>query len=433
MNVRSALPLSGCAVTVAGCVSALAWAMLAWRSHASPPALGPMLATLAVAWGALGWAMARTGAGAAGSATVLGFAVAFRAIAGLAAPMMEDDHHRFLWDGYRFAATGNPYAEAPQAHFADDTLPPEFRRVLDRINHPEVPTVYGPVTQWAFRLSHAVAPARLWPWKLLLLGAELSILALLWPALSARGRLLLAWCPLAILETGFNAHPDALALALVVIAWWLGRRSFAVAAGAAAGLAVAAKVFAVLIVPFVLWRLGRRSWLAASAAIVALYAPFWLRGSTADLAGLRAMAGEWEFNSGVYAVVAALSSPAGARAFCGLAFAVIWSLLLRRWVRSAATAATLPPGEWIYGAFLLLSATANPWYCLWLWPFVAMRISATGISALAAVSLAYVTGMNLGDATLGNFAHPPWLRPVEFALIALGALLDGRKRKRPAA
>ena len=72
---------------------------------------------------------------------------------------------------------------------------------------------------------------------------------------------------------------------------------------------------------------------------------------------------------------------------------------------------------------------ANPWYALWLWPFVAARISATGLCALAAVSLAYVTGLNLGDASLGNFGHPWWLRLVEFGAIGIAALFDWRKRK----
>jgi alpha-1,6-mannosyltransferase len=433
MNPRASQPLSKWGVAAAGCVAGFAWAILAWQSHSSQLPLGATLATLGIAWGALGWAMTRASAGICEPISVIGFAVGFRAIACLAAPVMEDDHYRFLWDGYRFAVTGDPYAESPQERFEDDTIPAEFRGVLDRINHPDVPTVYGPAMQWAFRLSHAIAPAQLWPWKLILLGAELSIFAMLWPMLSARGRFLLAWCPLAIFETGFNAHPDTLGIGLVVAAWWLGRRRLAVAAGAAAGLAVAAKVFAMLIVPFLLWRLGRRSWLAALAAVVALYVPFWLRGSTADLAGLRAMAGEWEFNSSVFAVVATLSSPASARAICGLIFIAIWLVLLRKWARSAEASETLPPGEWIYGAFLLLSATANPWYCLWLWPFVAARVSGTGVCALAAVSLAYVTGLNLGEPTLENFAHPPWLRPMEFAIVAIGAVWDWQKGKRPVA
>ncbi|WP_148217966.1 hypothetical protein [Opitutus terrae] len=419
-------------VRLAGIVTAVAWGFLACRSHTSHTALlAAMLAAVAIAWLALGWAWRRVTL--RHSREILLFALLFRSAAFFALPVMEDDYHRFLWDGYRFAVTGDPYAKPPQAHFSDDTIPPKFRGVLDRINHPDVPTIYGPLLQWAFRLSHGIAPAQLWPWKLILLAAEATTIVVLWAGLGARGRLLLAWCPLAIFETGFNAHPDALAIMLLVLSWRWSRKSLSVAAGLAAGLAVATKVFALLIIPFVLWRLGRRAWAAALGTIVLLYAPFWLRGSAADLAGLRAMAGEWEFNSSLFAIAKAVLPLDMARALCGLAFGVVWLALLRRWAtssdRSRAMVRGLPPGEWIYGAFLLLSATANPWYFLWLWPFVAARPSSIGLAALAAVSLAYVTGLNLGDGSLGSFEHPAWLRPLEFGLIGCAACWDARKQK----
>ena len=365
------------------------------------------------------------------SRTILFFCFGFQLIALGAQPVMEDDHYRFLWDGYRFAATGNPYGEAPSDHFADPDVPAEFHPILDGINHPDVPTIYGPACQWVFRLCHFIAPGRLWPWKLVLLSANLMILAMLWPGLGPRGRLLLGWCPLVIFETGFNAHPDGVAIALLVASWWLGRRGHFGAAGALAGAAIAAKIFALLLVPFVLWRLGRRAWIAAAATGLALYAPFFLRGSAADFAGLRAMAAEWEFNSSVHALLAVLLSSPVARVVCGLTFGVVWLTLFARW-RAAPVAqaqAVLPPGEWVYGMFLLLSAVANPWYALWLWPFVASRISTTGLVALIVVSLTYVTGLNFGDPLLGNYGHPWWLRPVEFGGIGLAAIYDWRKRK----
>ena len=147
---------------LAGSASVALWGSLAWRSHAGGGPLGVTLATMALAWAALAcawrWASWRD------SREILFFGLGFRLIAFVAVPVMEDDHHRFLWDGYRFAATGDPYAKPPQARFGDDTVPAEFRAVLDRINHPDVPTIYGPLTEWAFRLSHAIAPARLARW-----------------------------------------------------------------------------------------------------------------------------------------------------------------------------------------------------------------------------------------------------------------------------
>ena len=102
------------------------------------------------------------------------------------------------------------------AHFDDPALPDRFRVVLDNINHPDVKTIYGPGCEAAFLLSYWIAPGQLWPWKLLLFGADLLTLRLLTGALGARRALLYAWCPLLIQETAFNAHPDVLAIAAVV-------------------------------------------------------------------------------------------------------------------------------------------------------------------------------------------------------------------------
>ncbi|MCI0351584.1 MAG: hypothetical protein L0Z53_19350 [Acidobacteriales bacterium] len=376
-----------------------------------------MLAVVATAWGVLGLAMRNVPPRA--SASIALWAALFRCIGFIAPPVMEDDHYRFLWDGYQFARTGNPYAEAPQARFGDETIAPPFQEILDHINHPDVPTIYGPLCQWAFYFSYLLASAQLWPWKLILLAAEAATLAILWRTLSVRGRLLLAWCPLAVFETGFNAHPDALAIAMIVAAWKFGQSgNTVVAAGVFTGLAITTKAFALWLAPFLLFRLPLRARLAAVIAVVCLYAPFWFRGSLADLAGLTAMATEWEFNSSVFALLAAVSTPTSARAICALLFGAIWICLFARWAK-AGDRSELPPGEWFYGSFLLLSATVNAWYCLWLLPFVAARTSAVGISALAAVSLSYITGLNLGSPSVGIYEHPFWVRPLEYGLIGL--------------
>ena len=83
-----------------------------------------------------------------------------------------------------------------------------------------------------------------------------------------------------------------------------------------------------------------------------------------------------------------VASRATAQTICGLTFAAVWGALLWRWTQRPARQRVWPPGEWVYGAFLLLSATANPWYALWLWRFVAARPSVVGLVALAALSRA---------------------------------------------
>ncbi len=74
---------------------------------------------------------------------LLFWAVAFRICGLVGGPLFEDDFYRYLWDGYRFATTGTPYAAVPEAFFTDPTVPAAFHTVLDGINHPELPTIYG--------------------------------------------------------------------------------------------------------------------------------------------------------------------------------------------------------------------------------------------------------------------------------------------------
>ena len=381
-----------------------------------------MLGAQAVAWLAL--LAACRGKLPAGRA-ILVWAILFRVAGFFAEPVLEDDYFRYLWDGRAFALTGNPYASPPSAGFGDPGVPEEFQRILDHINHPPVPTVYGPVCQLGFLAGHWIAPGKLWAWKLLLLGAEAVMLVVLARRLSPCAFLFLAWCPLAVFETAFNAHPDALGVMWLVLAMLVKRpRTTAIFCG----LAVATKVFALPLVPFLLRGRGRE-WRWFAATVCALYLPFWAQGSSADLAGLRAMAGEWEFNSSLHALAAWSFGPANARALCFGVFILMWSWMLAR-ARNISffdlngAGFDWPPGDWIFGAFFLLSATVNPWYLLWVWPFVAARMSCAGVAALVLVPLAYVTSGHLGATTGGLFDHPAWVRPVEFGVGGAALAVD---------
>ncbi len=234
---------------------------------------------------------------------------------------------------------------------------------------------------------------------------------------------ILGWCPLAIFETSFNAHPDMVAIALLCGALWARQRRWMLLCAVLCGLAVGAKIFALLLVPFLLER-RVRDWLAFGAMVCAAYLPFWLASGPAVVSGLRDFARSWEFNSSIYGVISGLWGREPAHEICGGTFAVVWMAVFVCWLRrpSESRTGTSPPGTLIFGTFFLLSATVNPWYCLWLAPFVALRPSLTGLAALGFVTLSYMTGLNLGNPALGNFEHPLWVRLVEYGGIgAVGA------------
>jgi Glycosyltransferase family 87 len=403
------------------------WLLLAWLSWHPPTRLvWWLLSVLALQWALTVIVLRQSPHAARGRWIVWG--IAFRVVALFAFPILEDEYFRFLWDGRMFAQTGDPYATAPSDHFGDTALDPRFTAILDQINYPHVPTIYGPLMQLGFLASYLIAPAALWPWKLLLCVADVGLLAMLRKLgqgeIGQRAALFAAWCPLSIFETAFNAHPDALAVSLMTAAL-LARRSKRDAwLGLLCGAAISAKLFFLLLAPFLLWRRRWNAWAWAAATVLGCYLPFLVQGSLADLPGLRTFAREWEFNSSGYALLAFGLGPSFARPLVALLFAMGWMGLFYAWTRANPEGNSLPPGLLVFALFFFLSPTFNPWYALWLLPFISLRPMLTGVATLAAVSLSYITWQNLGASGLDAFGHPAWVRPVEFGLIASMLIVD---------
>ena len=357
------------------------------------------------------------------------WAVVFR-LCGLAGgPFYEDDFYRYLWDAYRFATTGTPYGAAPEAFFIDPSVPALFQGVLDGINYPELPTIYGPTTQLVFLLGYWVQPASVTALQAILIAVDVVTLVLLLRLTSTTNVFLYAWCPLVVKEIAFTAHPDGagacLLLAAIVLA--LDRRW----SGAAIllGLAAGAKTFGLVLAPLVLARAPVRYWLLFGATLALLYGPFALQGGT-DLASLQVFALEWEFNSALFGLLATAAPRFESRLVLGLVFVVIWACYYRSYTRRDIHG--IPRGDWLYGALLVVSPVINPWYLLWLLPFAAVFPSAWAWTASGAVLFSYITFLNLQDYAMDPYAQPVWVRWLEFGLIlaAVGYDLVRRRKNR---
>jgi len=412
-----------------GCV--LAYGVLAWSARQSgEPSL---ILFLAVAvWAALLvfglYAYHRRNPGEAiPLGRLIGWAILFRICGLFGGPIYEDDFYRYLWDAFRFAQDGTPYGVAPEAFFADPGVPDRFQRILDQVNYPELPTIYGPVTQLIFLLGYGLSPGSIIALQVPLILFDLLAIGLLLRMAPPRAVLLYAWCPLVIKEIAFTAHPDGVAVSLLLAAVVLGQRKRLRGAAVCLALAVGAKVLALLLVPFVLVRARPVHWAVFSGTLALLYLPFVLQGGT-DLGTLLVFAREWEFNAALFSFLKPWMSNAAARATCGLALAVGLTWYLTVYRRSAS--ASVPRGDWIYGGLLALWPVVNAWYLLWLLPFAVIRPSAWAWTASVAVLLSYVTGLNLDDLQMEPFGHPWWVRPVEYGLIMLAMAYDVSRRVR---
>ena len=353
------------------------------------------------------------------------WAILFRLVGVSALPMYEDDYFRFLWDGYVFAHYGDPYGVAPTSFYFPEEDLGVFQGIVWQINHPELPTIYGPVMEWVFLLSYWLKPASLVALKCLFLLFEAVALFYLCRMVAPRYWLYVAWCPLLVFETSFQAHPDIIGVAFMVMAMYfvLQKEEHArpLLAAALLGLAMATKVFALLALPFILRRsVWGKQLLFFSGVIVLAYLYFILKGSDLGGKSLGAMASEWEFNSSLYAILAPWCTPAVARILCLAAFVLIFGVFtLRYWLDRLLDPDVKPPLDIIYAVFLLTSPVVNPWYLLWLFPWVVYRLSGWGWVALAAVSLSYATGQNLGREELADFAIPLWVKVVEYGIVLL--------------
>ena len=384
---------------------------------------------------------------------VLITAIALGAIGMLTQPLLEDDHFRYLWDGYITATTGKPFAHAPSHYFSDASVPVVMQDALNGINNPDIPTIYGPVLQALFALCYWLAPAALWPLKLALLGCQLVALLLLHNA-GVRPRWLMMFVlhPLLIKESAMTAHPDILigaALLAAVLAW---RGKYEVLAAILAATAVAMKFSAIAALLFFCinrhGRLSGRGCLAMLLTLGILYAPVWLSASGGNEGlAVAAFAGQWTFNPLVFKWVAAATGDAPARAICIGLFALAWLILAGQWivrlrganskgVNQTTTAMPpplpLPPLVGVFIAMLLLSPVVNPWYWLWLLPLAMLPFSPVAWVAATASLLAYshVVVQVMAASSIATYAVPLWATSLQSALViaAIGSAWWHKKR-----
>ena len=356
--------------------------------------------------------------------TVFIWAVIFRIVAIAGSPILEDDFHRYLLDGCVFVATGSPYGIAPSSLFAGNELSPECQATLNWVNNPDLPTIYGPVLQYAFAFAHLVSPADINFFQLLLACVDLALIWMLSKTAPAHYVMLYAWCPLIIKETIFTAHPDVIGAALLFAAFMLRSKGRSMTAAMVATIACCAKVFALIALPFFLFRKGPGHWIAAFLTAFLLYIPFVLKGNT-DMFVLGVFVKQWNFNPLVFEAFRTLLSDTGARVVCMTLFVGWWYYIFCRFYqRDSGDPNMIPRMDWLFGMFFVLSPVINAWYLVWLLPFAVLRPTFAAWGASFAMVFSYVTGLNLLSADLAAYEVHHLAHALEALLIALAILMD---------
>jgi len=382
-------------------------------------------------------------------------AAAFRLTLLARPPDLSEDVWRYLWDA-RVARSGvSPWALAPD----DPSLAGLAPRLLERVAHRDIRTVYPPAAQAVFQVAgFESAP---WLLKGVFAAADVAVVALLagaGPPAGAFAAALYAFHPLSITETAGQGHLDALAVALLVAAVLHAASGRRTSSGIALALSVMTKyVSAAAALPVL-----RRGGLRAAVAFGALSAAIWMagsRGGVSPAGGMDQYATRWEFNSLIYPAVEravdAVRLPERAKAdfirwkarhhdppWTARVFPYFYSAFFARGILAVGlavllvaiasrTAAKPETGLWgavlaSVGALLLFAPTFHPWYAIWILPFAAVRRNAAFLWLASVAPLAYgllypVAGLPPGAILAMEY--------VPFAVLLVAAPILGRRRR----
>ena len=385
--------------------------------------------------------------------------------------LFDNDIWRYIWDGHVWAHGGNPYAyppeherldeltgaasvtpDSPEDEISDDSGSRDSEEdvtesvmgentkprlddpsltdrseiwtdIRDNVNHADVTTIYPPLAQIVFRLSHMLAPGSLLMMKMLLVGIELvgimfMMLTLRRLDLPAATVILYAWNPLMIKVFAGSGHADSILMAALCATVYFVVRGSRSAAAAAFGLAILAKLSPVILLPFVARRVGWLRSLIIGAVVLLGYVPFVDAGQNL-FSGFLKFASEWQFNAGFFGLVQWLTGSFSAdpsnlaRQIC--AVLVVAVILVLSWRDDLGAKAFVRSTAIAMGTVIILSPTVMPWYLSWVLPIAVLARQHIWIYFSALVLAAFHILIDLNE-----YAAVLWVEHGLFFVILFG-------------
>jgi alpha-1,6-mannosyltransferase len=344
----------------------------------------------------------------------------------LAQPGLDDDVHRYLWDGRLQRLGYNPFLVVP----SDPANARLHTLETSTLNNPEVPSPYPPGAQLFFRGVTAIRES-LFALKVAFVICDLATVLVLLHVLRSTGQgghwvLAYAWHPLLATEVAGSGHVDIVGvLLLLVSAAALVRRWRAVAA-VSFGLAVAVKLLPIVLLPLYWKRVRMRDGALAAVVFGLLYVPFFDHGRI-PFGSLGTYVQRFRFNDPVFATLERVTAPQVVTAL-----AVLVGIVTAIWMRRKSAEASSDAFAWPMAASLLCAPVVYPWYMLWLLPF--LRSTSTLpilIWTLSIIPTYYVWRLR----TLGQpWVVPGWIMLLEYGSVAVAAaIIAFRRIRRPAA
>jgi alpha-1,6-mannosyltransferase len=344
----------------------------------------------------------------------------------LTPPGIDDDIHRYVWDGRVQRLGYNPYIVVPSDPALRGLHTPETRA----LNNPDVPSPYPAGAQLFFRAVTAIHES-VFALKVAFVVCDFAIVLVLLDILrrsrqEAHWVLAYAWHPLLATEVAGSGHIDIVGALLLLMSFAALWRRWRTVAAVAFGLAVAVKLLPIVLLPLYWRRIRMRDGALAALLIGFLYVPF-LNHGRIPTGSLGTYVHSFRFNDPVFATLERVWAP---QLVVGLVVVVGFLTAIR--LRNKARECSSDAFAWPMAASLLCAPVVYPWYLLWLLPF--LRSASTLpiiIWTISIIPTYYVWHLR----TLGRpWLVPGWMMVLEYGSVATAAAIIGFRRfTRPAA
>jgi hypothetical protein len=337
--------------------------------------------------------------------------------------LLSPEVHRYRWDGAAAAAGYNPYQAAPDTPF----LKPLRDAIGAPIPRPDHGALYPPLAELLFyamaRLDmNSVFHYRVLFSALAFLGG-LAFLPLCRGANVPVTRVIVyLWHPLLILETAANAHIEALAVFLVLASLSLLINRHQLTPVAALAVAVLTKVYPLTLLPLYVRRVPPYRIVLFFLMLVMAGVPF--IGAGRELGrGMFDFLGTARFNPGLYLGFEGVFRLFGRPEWARVAVAVVGAgVALYLYVTDdGSNASILRRAFYLVIPAVLLGPVLEPWYLLWLIPFLALVAPRNPLR----MALLYLSGSVFLSYLAPDWGHlPGWVTALELGPVPLLAAWD---------
>jgi alpha-1,6-mannosyltransferase len=335
-------------------------------------------------------------------------------------PGLDDDIHRYLWDGRVQRLGYNPYIVVPSDPALSRLHTPETRT----LNNPDLASPYPAGAELFFRAVTAIHES-VFALKVAFVVCDFAVVFVLLDILRRSGQgahwvLAYAWNPLLAIEVAGSGHIDIVGVLLLLVSAAALKRRWRTVAAVAFGLAVAVKLLPIVLLPLYWKRVRMRDTVLAAAVVALLYVPF-LNHGRIPIGSLGTYVHSFRFNDPVFAMLERVAAP---RLVAGLA--VLVGFLTAIWMRRKSAAWSSDAFAWPMAASLLCAPVVYPWYLLWMLPFV--RSASTLPIIIWTVSIIptyYVWHLRM----LGRpWLVPGWVMLLEYGSVAAAAAIIAYRR-----